>query len=197
MSQLRALLPLPAVLPTAGESPDFSRSSSMCPAGSPNAVVASPRTSRSTVRRRRPVRVMESPVQNVQVLTVQDPLAAAGAVVLDFRPPLLPVSMDISGVDLSATRAPAVSAGAGVLPLEREQLFGEGDLLSLICPELGVTPLHGGPGYGCGGRAADTGRLAVAHCRRRGAPICAGGCRCPAGDGDPRRRPRRGVRDDS
>ena len=116
MSQLRALLPLPAVLPTAGVSPDSPNSSSMCPAGSPDAVVASPRTSRRTVRRWRPVRVMESPMQNVPVLTVQDPLAAAGAVVLDCRPPLLPVSKDISGVDLSAIRAPAVSAGAGVLP---------------------------------------------------------------------------------
>ena len=147
MSQLRALLPLPAVLPTAGESPC---SSLMCPAGSPNAVVASPRTSRRAVRRRRPVRVMESPVPNVPVLTVQDPLAAAGAVVLDCRPPLLPVSMD-----LLAIRAPAIrtsdsgsgdsgsgsTRGAGVLPPEREQLFGGGDLLSLICPELGVTPL--------------------------------------------------------
>ena len=36
-------------------------------------------------------------MQNITVLTVQDPLAAAGAVVLDCRPPLLPVSMDISG----------------------------------------------------------------------------------------------------
>ena len=80
---------------------------------------------------------------------MQDPLAAAGAVVLDCHPPpppppLLPVSMDIGGVDLSAIRAPAVSAGAGVFPLEREQLFGGGgggDLLDLICPELGVTPL--------------------------------------------------------
>ena len=35
-----------------------------------------------------------------------------------------------------------MSAGAGVLPPEREQLFGGGgDILSLICPELGVTPL--------------------------------------------------------
>ena len=123
MSQLRALLPLPAVLPTAGESP---RSSLMCQAGSPNAVVSSTRTSRRAVRRPRPVRVMESPVQNVPVLMVQDPVAAAGAVVLDCRPPLLPVSMGISGVDLLAIRAPAVSTGAGVLPLEREQLFGGG-----------------------------------------------------------------------
>ena len=34
-----------------------------------------------------------------------------GAVVLNCRPPLLPVSMDISGVDLSAIRVPAMSAG--------------------------------------------------------------------------------------
>ena len=65
-------------------------------------------------------------MQNVPVLTVQDPLAAAGAVVLDCHPPLLPVSMDISGVDLSAIRALAVSAGAVVLPPERELLFGGG-----------------------------------------------------------------------
>ena len=160
MSQLRALLPLPAVLPTAGELPDFPRSSLMCPAGTPDPVVASPRTSRRAVRRRRPVRVMEPPVQNVPVLTVQDPLAAAGAVVLDCRPPLLPVSMDISGVDLLAIRAPAVSAGAGVLPPDREQLFGGGDLLSFICPELGVTLLVD--------PSMDV-RLAGTHCERSGA----------------------------
>ena len=75
---------------------------------------------------------------------MQDPLAAAGVVVLDCRPPLLPVSMDISGVYLSAIRASAMSADAGACPPEREQSFGGGgggDLLSLICPELGVTPL--------------------------------------------------------
>ena len=74
-------------------------------------------------------------------LMVQDPLGAAGAVVLDCRPPVLPVSMDISGVDLSAIRASTMSAKAGAFPPEREQSFVGGDLLSLICPELGVTPL--------------------------------------------------------
>ena len=39
-------------------------------------------------------------MENVPVLMIQDRLAAAGAVVLDCRPPLLPVSIDISGVDL-------------------------------------------------------------------------------------------------
>ena len=109
---------------------------------------------------------MESPVKNIPVLTVQDPLAAAGVVVLDCRPPLLPVSMDISGVDLLAIRAPAVSAGAGVLPPDSEQLFGGRDLLSLICLELGVTPLVD-PGMDVEDERptlADAGRLAGTRC---------------------------------
>ena len=68
-------------------------------------------------------------MQNITVLTVQDPLGAAGAVVLDCRPTLLPVSMDIYGVDLSAIRVPAMSAGAVVLPPEREPLVGGGTCL--------------------------------------------------------------------
>ena len=44
--------------------------------------------------RRRPVCVMEPPVVNIPVLTIQDPLAAAGVVVLDCQPPLLPVSIE-------------------------------------------------------------------------------------------------------
>ena len=67
---------------------------------------------------------MEPPVENIPVLTIQDPLAVA--VVLHCRPPLLPVSMDISGVDLSAGRLPGVSAGVDVLPHEREPLFSGG-----------------------------------------------------------------------
>ena len=85
--------------------------------------------------------VMEPPVENIPVLTIQDPLAVAGVVVLDCRPPLLPVSMDISEVDLSAGRLPVVSAGVDVLPHEREPLFSGGDLIGLICPELDVAPL--------------------------------------------------------
>ena len=101
-------------------------SSLLCPAGSPDVVVGSPRTTRRAFRRRRPVRVMESPVENIPVLTIQDPLAAVGVVVLICHPPLLPVSMDISGVDLSAIRVPAMSADVDVLPPEREPLFGGG-----------------------------------------------------------------------
>ena len=89
MSQLCALLPLPAVLPAVGVvSPDSSSSGSLRPAGSPEVMDKSPRTTRRAFRHRRPVRVMEPPVENIPVLTIQ---AAAGVVVLDCRPPLLPV----------------------------------------------------------------------------------------------------------
>ena len=119
MSQLCALLPLQVVQPADGVvSPDSSSSGSLRPGESPEVVDKSPRTTRRAHRRRRPVRVMEPPVENVPVLTIQDPLAVAGAVVLDGCPLLLPVSMDISGLDLSAGRLPAVSAGVDVLPLE-------------------------------------------------------------------------------
>ena len=144
LSQLRALLPLQVAQPADGVvSPDSSSSCSLCQAESPEVVDRSPRMTRRAYRWRRPVRVMELPVENIPVLTIQDPLAAAGAVVLDCRPPLLPVSMDISGVDLSAGRLPAVSAGMDVLPHEREPSFsgGGGDLIGFICPELGVAPL--------------------------------------------------------
>ena len=70
--------------------------------------------------------VEEPAVVNVPVLTLQDPLAAMGAVVLDCRPLLLPASMDISGVDLSTVRFPAMPAAMdGLLP-GREQLSSGG-----------------------------------------------------------------------
>ena len=142
LSQLCALLPLPVALPTAKVvSPDSSGSGSLRSGDSPEVVLGPTRTTRRTHRRRRPVRVEEPAVVSVPVLTIQDPLAAVGAVVLDCRPPLLPVSMDIRGVDLSAGRLPAMSAGMDVLLPGREPLSNGGDLLGLICPELGVAPL--------------------------------------------------------
>ena len=97
LSQLRVLLPLQVVQPVDGVvSPDSSSSGLLRSAESPEVVDRSPRTTRRAYRRRRPVRVIEPPVENIPVLTIQDPLAAAGVAVLDCRPPLLPVSMDIS-----------------------------------------------------------------------------------------------------
>ena len=128
MSQLRALLPLPAVMPTEGGSPD--------PA-------CSPRPSRRAFARRRPSRVMETPVWIAPRLTVQDPLAAAGAVVLDCRPQALSGVMDVTGTDMAEIPSTSRAGVAAEVHPEREQPFGGGgggDLLSLICPELGVTP---------------------------------------------------------
>ena len=63
----------------------------------------------------------------------------------DCRPSLMPVSMDVTGLDMSAIRSSALSAEAGVVSPEREQSVGGGgggrDLLSLICPEFGAAPL--------------------------------------------------------
>ena len=136
MSQLRALLPLPAVLPIegGGGSPDLACSSVV---EAPDVVCASPRPSRRAFARRRPTRVMETPVRIAPRLTVQDPLAAAGSVVLDCRPQVLP--MDVSGTDLAEIRSMSRAGVATAVPPEREQSFGGGggggDLLSLICPE--------------------------------------------------------------
>ena len=57
-------------------------------------------TPRPPRRRRRPVRVMNPPVQIAPRLTEQDPRMGAGAVVFDCRPALLPVSLDVSGIDM-------------------------------------------------------------------------------------------------
>ena len=101
---------------------------------------ASPRSSRRAIGRRRPIRVMESPVRIAPRLTVQDPLAAAGAVVLDCRPPLLPGVMNVTVMDLAEIQSSTMASEAVTVPPEREQSFGGGDLLSSICPELGVAP---------------------------------------------------------
>ena len=89
-------------------------------------------------------------MENVPVLMIHDPPAAAGAVVLDCRPPLLPVSIDISGVDLSEILIPAVVADVDVLPLERETLFDGGGLAGIDLSGAGCCSARG-PWNGCRG----------------------------------------------
>ena len=98
MSQLRALLPLPAVLPIEGGSPDPACSSVV---ESPDVVCTSPRPSRRAIGRWRPTRFMKTPVRIAPRLTIQDPLDPVGAVVLDCRPQVLPWAMDVSGTYLA------------------------------------------------------------------------------------------------
>ena len=49
---------------------------------------------------------------------------AAGAVVFDCRPALLPVSLDVSGIDMPAVWSSVPPARTDVAPPEREQPFG-------------------------------------------------------------------------
>ena len=123
MSQLRALLPLPAVMPIEGGSPDPAGSTVM---ESPEVVCASPRASRRAFAHRQPTRVMELPVRIAPPLTLQDPLAAAGVVVLDYRPQVLPGAMDVSGTDLAEIPSTSRAGVAARVPPEREQSFGGG-----------------------------------------------------------------------
>ena len=123
MSQLRALLPLPAVRPTEGGSADPECSSVL---DSPGVACASHRLSRHAFARRRPTRVMEAPGQFTPSLTSQDPLTVAGAVVLDCRPQVLPGAMDVSGSDLTEIRSMTRATVATAAPPERKQSFGGG-----------------------------------------------------------------------
>ena len=54
---------------------------------------------------------------------------------------MLPVSLDVSGIDMLAVRSLIAPAKLDIIPPEHEHQFGGADLLSFICPELGVAPL--------------------------------------------------------
>ena len=137
MSQLRALLPLPAVPLTEERSPDPVSSSV---GDSPDVVSDSSRPSRRTFARQRLTRIRETPRRIAPRLTEQDTLAAAGSMVFDCRPQVLPGAIDVSGTELAEIRSMNRAGVATAAPPKREQSWG-GDLLSLICPELGVAPL--------------------------------------------------------
>ena len=62
LAQLRALLPLPTVLPTAGGPPDAACLALPCMADPPDVLCAAPRPSRRAIGRRRPERVVETSV---------------------------------------------------------------------------------------------------------------------------------------
>ena len=99
LAQLRALLPVKTIAPTAGG-----------PSGTACPPVAST-TSRTDGLgatpwpRRQQKQFWDTPDQIAPRLTEQDPLMAAGAVVFDCRPALLPVSVDVLGIDMRAARS--------------------------------------------------------------------------------------------
>ena len=66
---------------------------------------------------------------------------AAGAVVFDCRPAVLPVSVDVSSIDMQKVRRAEPPAEPFVAPAERRQEFRGPMCLDDIDPELEVIPL--------------------------------------------------------
>ena len=93
-------------------------------------------------RRRRSQRWIPNTTTHVTSrLTEQDPRTMAGAVVFDCRPAVLPVSVDVSGIDMQTVRRAEPPAEPVVAPTEREQESTAPMWLNDIDPELEVTPL--------------------------------------------------------
>ena len=148
------MLPLPDMLPLpAAQFAERGSPEPGCSAmeDSPEAVGSYPRPSRRTFARQRIPRVMETPTRVAPRLTELDPLAAAGAMVFDFRPQVLPGAMDVSGIELSEIRSMMrASAATSSLP-EREQSFGGGGerLTGIDLPRVRCSPPLVDPGTDC------------------------------------------------
>ena len=117
------LLPLPAVPLTEGRSPDPGSSSV---GDSPDVMNDSSRPSRCTFARRRLTQIRETPRRIAPGLTEQDTLAAAGSMVFDCRPQVLPGAINVSGMELAEIRSMTRAGVATAAPPEREQSFGGG-----------------------------------------------------------------------
>ena len=143
--QLRALLPLKTIAPTAG-----GPSGTACPpvastTSRTNGFDATPQPTRG--RRRQQVQSWDTPDQNAPRLTEQDPLMAAGAVVFDCQSALLLVSVKVSGIDMRTSRSAISPAESVLVPPELERQFGGGgggggaELFDYIGPELVIDEL--------------------------------------------------------
>ena len=75
-------------------------------------------------RRRQQGQTRDTPARITPRLAEQDPRMAAGAMVFDCRPALLPVSVDVSGIDMLAFQS--IIPPAVVAPPDLEQQFGGG-----------------------------------------------------------------------
>ena len=92
-------------------------------------------------RQRQQGQIRDMPAQIAPQLTEQDTRMAAGAMVFYYRPALLPVSVDVLGIDMRAVRSAISPAESVVVPPELEQQFGGAALFDYIGPELDVAPL--------------------------------------------------------
>ena len=142
MLRLHALLPSPVAQPMDSVlSPVSTGPVSLHQASSAELVGKSPRRTRRAKRWIRPVRVMEGSVGDLPILTIQDPSDVQSAMVYDCRPPLLPVSLQLSDIGPLSVRPTVVSASVAVPP------WKDGPTISCVgsdvvaFPELGVAPL--------------------------------------------------------
>ena len=129
LAQLRILLPVNTIMPTAGGSSGPAWSTVPPTAGRTDGFGATPRP---PGRRRRQGKIMDTPAQIAPRFTEQDPRMAAGAVMFDCRPALLPVSLDVSGIDMLAVRPSIPPAKSVVVPPVHEQQFGGGGRICLV-----------------------------------------------------------------
>ena len=164
MSQLRALLPLPVAQPANGVlSPVSTGPGLLRQASSAELVGESTRRTRRVKRWMRPARVVETSVCDLRVLALQDPSDVQGAVVYDCRPPLLPVSLDLSGIGPLSGLSTVVSASV-IVPHRVDGLpisgGGGGGLQSTGCPG-DWSCSTGGLGNGPGGRVIYAGWFSV------------------------------------
>ena len=123
MSQLRAILPLPAAPLAKSVSPESDRSGLE---ESPEAVGSFQRPSRWAFARRCIPRVREIPTRIAPRLTELDPLAEAGSMVLDCRNQVLPGVIELGGFELAEGCVTPRASTATSSPPEREQSFGGG-----------------------------------------------------------------------
>ena len=114
LTQLRTLLPTRTTTPTAGRPPSTAGPQVASTTGRTDELCATPRP---PGRRRRPQRQIQNmPTQIAPQLTEQDLRIVAGAVVFDCRPAVLPVSVDVLGIDMRTVRPAKPPAEPVVVP---------------------------------------------------------------------------------
>ena len=84
---------------------------------------------------------MEGSVGDLPILMIQDPADVQGGMVYDCRPPLLPVSLEISNIGPLSVRTTVVAASVAVPPWEEGPTISGVGSDVVAFPGLGVAPL--------------------------------------------------------
>ena len=119
LAQLRALLPANTIILTAGGPSSTAGPPVASTTSRTDGLCTTPRPPGR--RQQQQGQIWDTPAQIAPQLTEQDPRMAAEAVVFDCRPALLPVSVDVFGIDIRAVRSAISPAESVVVPPEFEQ----------------------------------------------------------------------------